>query len=201
MPPPQKNLDRATELAFESLGNQSEHQMQWLGAELQSGVWRVPVLDETIEVDLAAQRVVTSAGADVGPHWRIIILHYLAIDVQPEQQPPEVVFADLENARSYAGVYQGRVIYRFCGTAGRDGEKFREAAASLGGRAVEEGDAAFDFDLFPRVAMRLIWYAPDEEFPPSATLLLPANLEAYFCSEDIVVLSEQLISRLCGRGF
>ena len=34
-----------------------------------------------------------------------------------------------------------------------------------------------------------------------ATLLLPANIEAYFCSEDIVVLSEQLISRLCGRGF
>jgi hypothetical protein len=30
---------------------------------------------------------------------------------------------------------------------------------------------------------------------------LPRNIEDYFCSEDIVVLSECLVSRLCGRPF
>ena len=63
------------------------------------------------------------------------------------------------------------------------------------------GDAAFDFDMFPRVCVRLIWHAADEEFPPSATLLLPANIDAFFCIEDIVVLSERLVARLGGRGF
>jgi hypothetical protein len=51
------------------------------------------------------------------------------------------------------------------------------------------------------VSLRLIWHAADEEFAASATLLVPANIESYFCSEDVVVLSERLISRLCGRPF
>ena len=63
------------------------------------------------------------------------------------------------------------------------------------------GDTAFDFDIFPRLCVRVIWHAADEEFPPSATLLLPANIESYFCIEDIVVLSESLVSRLGGRAF
>ena len=31
--------------------------------------------------------------------------------------------------------------------------------------------------------------------------LLPANAESYFCSEDLVVLSERLVSRLAGQPF
>ena len=54
---------------------------------------------------------------------------------------------------------------------------------------------------FTRLAIRLIWHAGDDEFPPSATLLLPANIEAYFCAEDIVVLSERLVARLGGGTF
>ena len=93
------------------------------------------------------------------------------------------------------------MIARLCATAGRDAATLSAAAESLGGRRAEDGDLAFDFAPFPRVSMRLIWHAPDEEFPPSATLLMPENIESYFCSEDIVVLSEQLVSRLCGRSF
>jgi len=55
--------------------------------------------------------------------------------------------------------------------------------------------------MFPRVILRLVCYAADEEFPPPATILLPSNIEDYFCSEDIVVLSECLVSRLCERPF
>ena len=48
--------------------------------------------------------------------------------------------------------------------------------------------------------MRVIWYAADEEFAPSATLLLPANIESYFGIEDVVVLSERVVAWLAGRG-
>ena len=93
------------------------------------------------------------------------------------------------------------MLGRLCATAGRDARTLADAANSLAGRPVDAqtGDLAFDFDLFPRLTIRLIWHAPDEEFGPAATLLLPANIEAYFCIEDIVVLSERLVSRLEGR--
>jgi len=202
-PPKQQNLNRAIDLGFDRLADQAEEQARWLGGEAAGDVWRVPVLEDVIAVDRAARRLTTAAGRPVGPHWAILVLHYLAIRSRPEKLPPLVTFADLPTARSYAGVYQGRVIARLCGTAGRTAEKLTAAAESLGARPVEieEGDLAFDFDLFPRLAHRLIWHAPDDEFPASATLLLPPNIEEYLCSEDIVVLSECLVARLGGRPF
>jgi hypothetical protein len=35
--------------------------------------------------------------------------------------------------------------------------------------------------------------------PPSATLLLPRNVEEFFSTEDVVVVCESLVARLAGR--
>jgi hypothetical protein len=190
-------------MGFEAVAKQPAEQLVWLGAQPRQCGWRVPVLNDVLEVDLSAKRVSTSAGQGVRPHWTILTLHYLAIISRPEQRAPEVTFADLATARSYAGVYHARVVARLCATVGRDAQRLGAAAYALGGRvdAHAAGDAAFDLSMFPRVSVRLIWHAPDEEFPPSATLLLPANIESYFCSEDIVMLSELLVSRLGGGGY
>ncbi len=199
--PAQDNLARATELALAAVARQTDDQLTWLGAQRDGHPWRLPVLEDKLHVDLATGRIRTSAGREVGPHWSILVLHYLAVADRPERRQPETTFAELPTARSYSDVYHQRVIARLCATAGRDAQTLSAAAGALGGRPAEGGDVAFDFDLFPRVAMRLIWHAPDEEFPSSATLLLPQNIESYLPSEDIVVLSERLVSRLGGRPF
>jgi hypothetical protein len=63
------------------------------------------------------------------------------------------------------------------------------------------GDTAFQFDVFPQIRLRLLRHAPDNGFAASATLLLPPNIESFFSIEDVVVLCERLVSRLCGRPF
>lgn len=198
---PQQNFQIAQDRAFSLVVPQSAEKLLWLGAKLRDDVWLLPVLNETFYVDLGGRRITTPDGTGVGSPWGILALHYLAITTYPEPCQPEVTFADLGTARSYAGVYHQRVIGRLCATVGRDIAKLRAAAETLGGRRIDAGDLAFDFDLFSRFTVRLVWHSPDEEFPPSATLLLPANAEAYFCSEDLVVLSEQLVSRLSGRPY
>ena len=200
-PPRQQNLQIATLMGFEAAGKQPAEQMCWLGAQPLQRVWRLPVLNDVFEIDLSERRVTTSAGRPVGPHWQILTLHYLAITSRPPRLAPGITFADLPTARSYAEVCRRRTVARLCTGVGRDGESLRAAAHALGGHPAAAGDAAFDFDVFPRLSMRLIWHAPDEEFLPSATLLLPPNVESYFAAEDIVVLSEGLVSRLGGRAF
>jgi hypothetical protein len=198
---PQDNLQRATALAFEAVARQSSEQFVWLGAQWQQSACHLPVCNDAFVVETAARRVTGPEGRDVGPHWRILALHYLAIPLRPKRLPPTLSFADLPAARSYADVYRARVLSRLCSTAGRNAATLRAAALAIGGRAAADADMVFDFDVFPRVCMRLIWHAGDDEFPPSAVLLLPSNMESYFCSEDIVVLSERLVSRLEGRPF
>ena len=199
MPPVQRPLQRATELAIAAVTVQSDDQLRWLGAEAIGGAWRLPVLNETLLVDLSGERVAAEAGLDVGPHWRILTLHYLATASRPERLPPEITFADLATARSYAGVYRQRVIARLCGTMGHDAARLADAATGLGGCTVAAGDLAFDFDVFPRLTLRLVWHAGDDEFPPDATLLLPSNIESYFTVEDVVILSERLVARLAEK--
>ena len=198
---PQQNLQVALEKALSSVARQSQQQLLWLGGEFRDDAWRLPVLNETFRIDLRKCCISTSDSVEVGPHWSILTLHYLAITSHPELRKPEITFADLGTARSYAGVYHQRVIERLCATVDCDAARLRAAAEALRGRRADVGDLAFDFKVFPQFHVRLVWHLPDDEFPSSATLLLPANAESYFCSEDLVVLSERLVSRLAGRPF
>ena len=201
VPPPQDHYERAAKKGFQAVAAQGEEQLVWLGAERAGERWRLPVLEDVLEIDVPASQVTTAAGKTVGEAWRILALHYLALADRPARCDPGITFANLGESRTYDRVYQGRVIGRLCATAGRSEEKLRTAAARLAGRVAEGGDLALDFDVFPRLTARLIWHAPDDEFPPSATLLLPTNIEAYLPAEDIVVYSECLVARLGGRPF
>ena len=180
MPEPQNNLQRAIHLAFDAIDSQRAEQMAWLGATYGEGTWRVPLLDDSVGVDLTDRRIIPSAGRELSLAGSVLVLHYLAIASRPEKRAPEIVFADLPTARSYARVYHQRVIGRLCATTGRDAEKLHAAAVAAGGRSAAGGDAAFDFQVFPRFLVRLVWHSPDEEFPSSATLFLPAQCRVLF---------------------
>ena len=201
MPPAQTNLQAAAAKAVEDLRGQSVEQLAWLGAAPAGEAVHLRVLDELLQVDLGEGLVRTGRGDDVRPEWRILVLHYLAVRVQPAACPPEITFAHLPDGLVYARNYEGRVIRRLCATAGRDEASLRAAAAALNARPAAGGTVAFDLDVFPRVSVRLVWHAGDDELPPSASVLLPRNVESLLCVEDIVVLSEQLVSRLCGKPF
>ena len=176
VPPPQHNFEDAATRGLAAVRAQRPEQLRWLGARPSGEGWAVKVLDDLLTVELEGGSVRASAGGAVGPWWRVLTLHYL-------------------------GVAGQRVIERLCHTAGRDEQTFRRAAEVLGGVPATDGDAGFDFQVYPRVRLRLVWYAGDEELPPSAVLLLPANIESFFCVEDTVVLSERLVSRLGGGRF
>ena len=201
VPPRQHNFQVAASQALQRVGAQSADQLEWLGARRDADTWTVRVLDGLLTVELTDGTVRTSSGEVVGGWWQILTLHYLGVSDRPQDRPPGVTFADLASARAYGPVYQQRVIERLCRTIGRDRDSLLLAAESLGAKVAPAGDLGLDFQIYPRVGVRLIWYAPDEDFGPSASLLLPQNIESFFCLEDVVVLSEGLISRLSGGPF
>lgn len=214
VPPPQHNFDEAVARGLAAVRKQPPEQLEWLGAARAGEGWTIAVLSEVLTIELEGGTVRDSAGRAVGPWWQVLTLHYLATPGRPEQQPPAVTFANLPGGRAYASVYHQRVIERLCRTVGRDGQMLRNAAVGLGGRilldaaegiappqAPPAGDLAVEFVAYPRTVLHLVWYDGGEELGPSATLLLPRNIESFFCLEDIVVLSERLISRLAGGRF
>jgi hypothetical protein len=204
VPPPQHHFDEAAVRGLAAVRTQPAEQLKWLGAVRRGAAWDVAVLGEALTVELEGGTVHDSTGRAVGPWWRVLTLHYLAVAGRPEPQAPTLTFADLPGGRAYASVYQQRVIERLCRTVGRQEPTLRAAAETLSGHVLGNaavGDLAVEFLIYPRVRVHLVWYSGGGEMPPAATLLLPANIESFFCLEDIVVLSERLISRLAGGRF
>jgi len=196
VPPPQHNLQTARDLALDALADQTDEQLIWLGATQSETTWRLPVLGRVFDCDLATG-LITCDGEPVKAAWHVITLHYLNVRTQPESRQPEITFATLPGARTYAKVNDGRVNGRLCATVGRDEATLWAAAERIGAQFTDGGDVAFQVDVFPRVPVKVIWHAADDEFPPACTLLLAANIESFCCVEDIVVVSEVLVSRLC----
>jgi hypothetical protein len=201
VPGPQNNLRAAVELAVENLRGQDDGQLAWLGATRTGDAWRLTVLNSPLQVCLGDGRVLASDGSPVRPACQIIVLHYLGVRRRPEPGEPELTFAHLPDGLVYAVNYEARVIRRLCATAGRDADTLRAAASAVGAAPADGGSLAFDIDVLPRLRLRLIWHAGDEEFGPSAAILLPRGIAEMFCIEDVVVLSEMLVSRLAGKPF
>lgn len=76
------------------------------------------------------------------------------------------------------------IIKRF----GRDPEGFHEAAASLGGRRLDFGDAAYRFLALPRVPVDYILWTEDEEFPARLTIVFDPTVSDHFALDVIWAL-------------
>jgi hypothetical protein len=202
------NYRIALDSAWDRLGARAAGQIAELGAVLDSyraNVWRLPVLNVSFVIDLPARGMFVAAssreetGPPVGVSWSILALHYLLARLPVSPARRDIAFEDIPDARGYAVPYRGRVIGRFCGTAGRTREGWRAAADSLGAGSVEGGDEARRFDVFPLVPLKIVWFAGDSEFPPGASFVYRDNIASILSVEDIVVTAEQVVSRLCGK--
>ena len=66
----------------------------------------------------------------------------------------------------------------------------------MNGRAIEPGDAGFEFNILPRVPLQLVLYAADEEFPAEANILFDSTIGEILSPEDIAWLAGMLVYRL-----
>ena len=70
------------------------------------------------------------------------------------------------------------------------------AAASLGGRRADYGDAAVAIDAFPRVTVTFVLWRGDSEFPAEGSILFNSNVSDYLSNDDIHALCENIAWRL-----
>ena len=199
--PQQNNYEVALEKAWARLRTRPAAELRQLGAEAQGSTgacWALPVLKARFEIDLRRGSIEVAGGA-ASAWWSILTLHYLLAPVPVAAAGRWISFEEMPDARGYSAPYSGRVIGLFCGTVGRTRDSLLTAAAALGAQTVPGGDAAAQWQVFPHVPLRIVWYAGDDELPPGATFLYGDNVAAILDVEDIVVMAERVVSRLRGK--
>lgn len=134
---------------------------------------------------------------------QILLCHYVLHAPGEPEAGRLVTFREIPDGHFYFDAFQRRTRDPFLSTFGRDTSLFERCAERLGGKFVEGGDVARIFQVFPIIAVQLVLWSGDDEFPPEAGILFDANIRNSLPAEDIAVMTGMLVYRLMGiaRGF
>jgi hypothetical protein len=160
---------------------------------------RIPFLDRVFRLsypDLQF-RDISAPDQEVPLQEQILILHYLQAGRQAA--PPSgdwVAYREIPGAAFYYAAFLKRAVEPLKKAFGQNLAGLKHAAGRLNGVAVGFGDAGFDFRAFPKVPVRLIVHAGDDEFPAEATILFDRSIERTLSPEDIAWLAGMVVYRL-----
>ena len=107
-----------------------------------------------------------------------------------------LTFREMPWGELYIQPFTGRVLKRAAFSFGTRREAFRAACTAMGGLPLQAGDAGFEFTLLGNYRLRMLLWAGDDEFPPSAQLLYSANFVDGFAAEDRVVAGDLLCNEI-----
>lgn len=107
-----------------------------------------------------------------------------------------LTFHEMPWGELYIQPFTGRVLQRAAFSFGTRLEAFRAACTAMGGLPLQAGDAGFEFTLLGNYRLRMLLWAGDDEFPPSAQLLYSANFVDGFAAEDRVVAGDLLCNEI-----
>jgi len=159
----------------------------------------VRFLADRYDVDLDKRQVLSlSCNAPASAHASIIILHYLKESVVglPPIQGKWIAFQELVGGGGYYPTFTKRVTDRIATKYGKDPQAIIGSGVRLGGSKAELADFSVVINAFDGVPILVELWKADEEFGPSADVLFDKTIEKIFCTEDIVVLSEFLVSQI-----
>ena len=131
---------------------------------------------------------------------KILLLHYI-INSQGSPLTGEWIdFRQVPGGSNYYPAFVNRSQKPLRNFFGDQLDLLDEAARHLGGERADYGDRAVIIPALPRVPIALVFWMGDEEFPPEANILFDSTISAYLSTEDIAVLSQQIVFAMIKRA-
>lgn len=192
----------AKKLAAEALSKESaEVVSRRSGFELmgEKNILRVPFLDRVYLVyfpDMDFMREDSEDDKEIPLQEQVLILHYMLGKGKLSLSGQWVSYREIPGASFYYSAFIKRAVNPLKNVFGSNVSGFKKVADLLDGKPVEPGDAAFEFQVFPKVPIQLIIWEGDEEFPAEANILFNAGIESILSPEDIAWLAGMVVYRL-----
>ncbi len=169
------------------------------GIELRDDVFRVSFYGVPHVIDaLEFTARVEATNKPCGLNRTAMFLYYLKTADGAPFADKWIAFRELPGGMFYHQAYQGYSGDRLAKAIGNNVKVFERAAINHGGTRLELGDAAFAFDALPRVRVAAVYYAGDEDFPATASVLFDAASSHYLPTDALAGVGSALVDRLAG---
>ena len=130
------------------------------------------------------------------PFLQALLLYYFASSDGAKPSGEFISFSELPEGRFYNQAFQGYTGKELSRRFGLDVERFRRVAQAAGGHSYPLGDAAFLFQALPRLALLVVYWQGDEDFPSSCQILFESTASHYMPTDGCAILGSLLTRKL-----
>lgn len=193
------NHQQALERLYEIMADADMEQM----AELAGSIYKAGD-PESIELDLFGniftverKAVHPPAGREENVWEKALLLLYLTMSKGKKAEGRWVAYRELPNTISKAKDFEDE-CERLARACTIEPEELDRVATALGGTILEaeSADRAYEFQALPRVKLRWIFWAGDEDFPPRCSILMDKGILDYLDQEATVFMAEVFVNSI-----
>lgn len=155
--------------------------------------WGKPI--RILYPELIAQDALS--GQELPSYLQAMVLYYLATCDGTPGSGQWIAFSELPDGRFYAQAFQGYTGAPLAQAFGEDLTAFSQAAERCSGeRRHSFGDMAYAFQALPQVALLVVFWRGDEDFPSTCQVLFDASVSHHLPTDACAILGSQLTRRL-----
>lgn len=146
-----------------------------------TGRYEIDIWNGRYVIDPAGQTVdcTTPENANANAYFPVFIIHYL-LTKQPVSVSCEWVSEkDLPGGSAFFTVSHDLPCHLIVDACNNDIQGFQARCRNLGGTPLDMADAAFFFEVTPRIPVAVLYWLGDEDFPPEARLLFDRSIRVY----------------------
>jgi hypothetical protein len=144
----------------------------------------ITMLGSEYRVTHPGGQVWSAEGVEASIYTAIIVLHYLLTADGTPLTGRWIAYRHLPGGDIYIDPFNKRAITPFLKTFGERPDKFKTAAASLGGSEQKMSGISMVITVLPRVPICFTIWPGDEEMPASANILFDEAASHYLPTED-----------------
>ena len=132
----------------------------------------------------------------LAPIHQAMILYYFHSSRGSTQPGKWISFSELADGQFYNAAFQGYTSKPLLQRFSDNYQAFHEACHNLCGEKTSFGDGAYRFQILPKVALLLVHWQGDEEFPPSYKVLFEDIVDYHLPTDGCAILASMLIGKI-----
>jgi hypothetical protein len=170
---------------------------QYHAGEVVKGSFSLPVWGTSVEISFPA---LVASQHDTGKELPLVLqamlCYYFATSDGTPGSSRWISFSQLPDGRFYNQAFQGYTGHRLAQAFQSDEELFSQVARQQGGELFSHGDLAYAFQAFPNVALLVVYWAGDEDFPSSFQVLFDESAPHHLPTDACAILGSMLTGKL-----
>ena len=134
------------------------------------------------------------------PIHQAMILYYFYSSRGSTEPGKWISFSELADGQFYNAAFQGYTSKNLLQHFGDNYEAFNQANHNLCGEKTSFGDGAYRYQILPKVAMLLVHWQGDDEFPPSYKILFEDIVDYHLPTDACAILASMLTGKIIAEA-